>query len=73
VAQETINRHIVSLRQLYKFLRLTGQVDSNPLAQLTTAAAPAKPTPVLSAAQAASLLSIPNVKNRTGLRDRAIF
>ncbi|MCG4841167.1 site-specific integrase, partial [[Ruminococcus] torques] len=41
VAQETINRHIVSLRQLYKFLRLTGQVDSNPLAQLTTAATPA--------------------------------
>ena len=64
VAQETINRHIVSQ---------TGQVDSDPLAQLTTAAAPAKPTPVLSAAQAASLLSIPNVKNRTGLRDRAIF
>ena len=73
VAQETINRHIVSLRQLYKFLRQTGQVDSDPLAQLTTAAAPAKPTLVLSAAQAASLLSIPNVKNRTGLRDRAIF
>lgn len=73
VARETINRHIVSLRQLYKYLRQMGRVDVDPLANLTTAAIPAKQTPVMSTSQIAALLAVPNVNNRTGLRDRAIF
>lgn len=73
VAQETINRHIVSLRQLYKYLRQNQLVTGDPLANLTTSATTAKPATILTVVQVQTLLETINVASITGLRDRAMF
>jgi integrase/recombinase XerD len=73
-AMNTQYAHIVSLRLLFRFLRVTGRIQSDPLAALELPRLEAAlPTSALSLDEVELVLAQPDVTTPLGIRDRAIM
>lgn len=73
-ASTTINRTISSLRQLFRYLLRTHQVQNNPMDYIDHETVDLRKKPVtLSQEEIEQLLAVPDVKTVSGLRDRALL
>jgi integrase/recombinase XerD len=69
----TQTRHLVSLRQLFKFLRRERVVKSDPTQDVDLPKAPRLLPSALELDEVERLLEMPNAKTARGLRDRAML
>ena len=73
-ATTTINRTISSLRQLYRYLLRSHQVETNPMDYVDLEkAAPQKEPITLSQEEIDKLMAVPDTATLAGLRDRALL
>ena len=72
-AKTSISRRLASLRSFFRFAEREGYCDSNPAKPLRNPRPSRKLPHFLSSEEIASLLSAPNLKEKSGLRDRAIL
>lgn len=69
----SIARHVVTVRQLFRFLEVEGVVKNNPLPEIWLSPGPRKLPQTLSAEDIAKLLSQPDPAEPLGARDRAML
>ncbi len=73
LAPATLARHIVSLKMLFRFLQLEGQLDDNPVELLGSQRLWQRVPQVLSPAMVTRLLGAPAAEDRYWQRDRAVL
>lgn len=69
----TVTRMVASIRALYQFLIIEGDMQQNPAKNIKLEHAEKKPPQVLSNKEVLALLSIPNVTEIKGARDKAML
>lgn len=69
----TISHFISAMRHFFKFLKLDGQIDTNPMEKIALPKATAHLPAVLTMEEVERLLAVPDVTTPLGLRNRAIF
>lgn len=69
----SIARHVVTVRQLFRFLETEGRIKHNPLPEILLSPGPRKLPQTLSGDDIAKLLSQPDPAEPLGARDRAML
>lgn len=72
-AKTSISRRLASLRSFFRFAEREGYCDGNPAKPLRNPRPSRKLPHFLSSEEIGSLLSAPNLREKSGLRDRAIL
>ncbi|WP_108624328.1 tyrosine-type recombinase/integrase [Candidatus Similichlamydia epinepheli] len=72
-SQRAICRKLSALRSFFRYLESTGKLDRNPICDLPSPKTPQRTLRFLEREQLKSIVSIPDVFTKQGLRDRVIF